>query len=144
MTRTAFIAGLVALVALTARSDDKIAPKGIEGAWKQVESKNGAATEYQKAPEGVEMIDLIVGGRFTWTITKDGKIGSAAGGRYKIEKDKFTEIIEFIGGEGVPESFVGSTFEFMVKFEGDTMTKVGTIKVNGQDYKIDEKWERCK
>ena len=49
-----------------------------------------------------------------------------------------------MSGQGVPESFVGSTFEFTVKVDGDTITKVGTIKVGGQDYKIDEKWERCK
>ena len=58
-----------------------------------------------------------------------------------MEKDKFTEIIEYISGEGVPESFVGSSFEFTVKVEGDSMTKVGTIQVDGKDYKIDEKWE---
>ena len=65
-------------------------------------------------------------------------------GRYTIEKDKFTEIIEYVSGQGVPESFVGSSFDFTVKMDGDTFTKVGTIKVSGQDYKIDEKWERCK
>jgi hypothetical protein len=49
-----------------------------------------------------------------------------------------------VTGDGVPESFVGSSFEFTVKIDGNTLTKVGTIKVDGQDFKIDEKWERCK
>ena len=72
------------------------------------------------------------------------RLTGVAGGRYKAEKDKFTEIIEYVSGEGVPESFVGNSFEFTIKIDGDTMTKVGTIQVNGQDFKIDEKWERCK
>jgi hypothetical protein len=55
-----------------------------------------------------------------------------------------TESIEYVGGQGVPESFVGQSFEFTVKVDGDKMTKVGTIQLNGQDYKIDERWERYK
>jgi hypothetical protein len=156
MPRIARIAGLslVALAALAlaslparrARSDDAKAGQrrdAVEGAWRQVEQKNGQSQEYQKPPDGTEMIDHIVGGRFAWTVVRDGKVVAVAGGRYKSEKDRFSEIIEYVSGE-VPESFVGSTFEFVLKFDGDTFTKVGTIKVNGQDYKIDEKWERCK
>jgi hypothetical protein len=146
MTRTLRLAviGLVTLSALapTAFAEDKA--RSVEGAWKQVEQKNGDAQEYQKIPDGTVMIDCIVGGRFIWTIVKDGKAVGVAGGRYKAEKDKFTEIIEYVSGEGVPESFVGSSFEFTVKLDGDTMTKVGKIQVGGQDFKIDEKWERCK
>ncbi len=145
--------GLLALTALAAltyhetRSDDvKTAPRPdrIEGAWKQVEQMNGGAQEYQKVPEGTEFIDCITGGRFVWTVAKDGKLLASAGGRYKVDKDKFSEIIEFVHGGGVPESFVGSTFEFTLTFEGQTLHKVGTIKVDGQAYKIDEKWERCR
>jgi hypothetical protein len=146
MNRTIRVAGvgLLALstVVASARSDDKA--KSIDGAWRQVEQKNGEAQEYSKLPDGTEMVDHIVGGRFVWTIVQGGKVIAVAGGRYKAEKDKFTERIEYVSGQGVPESFVGNSFEFTVKFDGDTFTKVGTIKVNGQDYKIDEKWERCK
>ena len=46
--------------------------------------------------------------------------------------------------EGLPDSFVGGTFEFTVKVKGDTMTKICTIQVGDQDYKVDEKWDRCK
>ena len=123
-----------------ARSDDK----PVEGAWRQVESKNGAAQVAQKLPAGTEMTDCIVGGRFIWTIVKDGKVLGIAGGRYKTEADKFTEIIEYVAGPGIPESFVGSSFDFTVKVEGNRMTKVGTIQVQGKDFKVDEKYERCK
>jgi hypothetical protein len=146
MTRTIHLVGigLVILCTLvpTTFAEDKA--KSVEGAWKHVEQKNGDSQEYQKLPDGTVMIDCIVGGRFIWTIVKDGKAIGVAGGRYKAEKDKFTEIIEYVNGQGVPESFVGSSFEFTVKVDGETMTKVGTIQVGGQDYKIDERWERCK
>lgn len=142
---TAF--ALTALPARDARSDDAGAPRKphpIEGAWKQVAQKNGDAQEYQSLTDGREFIECITGGRFVWTVVKDGKLLASAGGRYKADKATFTEIIEFVHGDGVPESFVGSTFEFTAKLDGDTWHKVGTIKVNGQDYKIDEKFERCK
>jgi hypothetical protein len=157
MTRTSRTVGLV-LVALTAfasaalpagavRSDDaKTArkPDRFEGAWRQVEQKNGEAQDYQKPPEGVEMINCVTGGRFVWTVVQGGKVLAVAGGKYKADQDKYTEIIEYVQGEGVPASFAGSTFEFTGEVDGDTWHKVGTIQVNGQDYKIDEKWERCK
>jgi hypothetical protein len=144
MNRTSRMAGIgvIVLSALAARADDKAV--SVEGAWRQIEQKNGAAQEYTKPTEGTVMTDYIVGGRFVWTVVRDGKVLASAGGRYKLEKDKFTEIIEYVSGDGVPESFVGSSFDFTLKMEGDSFTKVGTIQVNGQDYKIDEKWERCK
>ncbi len=141
--RIAVIAFLASsALAASAAGDDK--PNPIEGAWKEVEQKNGQAEEYVKPPEGTLMIDCIVGGRFIWTVTQEGKVIAVAGGRYKIDKDKFTEIIEYVSGAGVPESFVGKSFEFTITIDGDKMTKVGTIQVNNQDFKIDEKWERCK
>src|SRR3954469_7043361 len=146
MSRTIRMAafGLVALSALSARSDDKAKPHPVEGAWKEIEAKNGAAQEYRKTAEGLAITDVIVGGRFVLTMVQDGKVAGLIGGRYKADGDKFTEIIEFVSGDGIPESFVGSSFEFKVKFDGDTFTKLGTIQVGGQDFKIDEKWERCK
>ena len=153
MTRTIRTAGhglialaALALIVLPAREvrsqGDK--PSPLEGAWKQVEQKNGDAQEYQKFPEGMEMINLVTGGRFVWTVVSKGRVVSVAGGKYRVDGDKYTETIEYVSGQGVPESFVGSTFDFTCKVDGDTLHKVGTIQVNGQDYKIDEKWERCK
>jgi len=153
MTRTIRTAGhslialaALALIVLPAREvrsqGDK--PSPLEGAWKQVEQKNGDAREYQKFPEGVEFINLVTGGRFAWTVVSKGRVVSAAGGKYRVDGGKYTETLEYVSGQGVPESFVGSTFDFTCKIEGDILHKVGTIQINGQDYKIDEKWERCK
>jgi hypothetical protein len=126
-------------------ADDKAAPgpNRIEGAWKHIEQKNGAATEYQKLPEGQEFINCVAGGRFICAGTKDGKLLSAMGGKFKIDKDKYSEIIEWVYGDMFPESFKGSTFNFTAKLDGNTWHKVGTVQLNGQDLKIDEKWQRC-
>jgi hypothetical protein len=136
---------LLVLATTQVRSDDKPAAQAnpFEGAWRQVEQKNGNATEYQKLPDDSSFTILVTGGRFVWTVVQGGKVVGAAGGKVKVENGKYSEIIEFVHGPGVPESFVGSTFEFTGKVEGDKWHKVGTIQVNGQDFKIDEKWERC-
>ncbi|AMV40410.1 hypothetical protein [Planctomyces sp. SH-PL62] len=138
------VIGLVAFpsLAVTARAQEKPGP--LEGAWRQVGQRNGGAQEYQGSPDGAEMIDYIVGGRFVWTVAQNGKVLALAGGRYKAEGGKFTETIEYASGGAVVESFVGKSFEFTIELDGDTFTKVGTIRLDGRDFKIDEKWERCK
>ena len=92
--------------AMTGFAEDKA--NSVEGAWRLVEQKNGEAQEYQKHLDGTVMTDCIVGWRFIWTIVQNGKVVGVCGGRYKADKDKFTEIIESVSGKGVPESFVGS------------------------------------
>jgi hypothetical protein len=129
-------------LATAACADDKA--NSVEGAWTQVEQKNGEAPEYVKTAEGTVITDCIVGGRFIMTFVQKGKVAGVLGGRYKADKDKFTEIIEYVSGDNFPDSFVGSSFEFTVKVDGEKMTKVGSIKLGGQDIKIDEKWELCK
>jgi len=152
MTRTFRMAalGLVALTALAlavlpareVRSQvDK--PSPIEGAWKLVVQRNGDLEDYQKEPEGTEMIKYVTGGRFVWTIVREGQLLAAAGGKYTVNKDKYAESIEYGYGEG-QASLVGKTFNFTWRLDGTTWLHVGLIKLDGQDYKIDEKWERCK
>jgi hypothetical protein len=144
----AFIAiGVTTPLIRDVRSDDdkpRSGPNPIEGAWKHVVQKNGNATEHSKLPEGQECINCITGGRFIWAIVKEGKLIASVGGKYKVDKRKYSEIIEFVYGDTFPESFKGSTFEFTANVDGDTWHKVGTIQLNGRDFKIDEKWERCK
>jgi hypothetical protein len=122
------------------KPDDKASP--IEGAWTLVEQKNGDAQEYQKQPEGTEMTKFVTGGRFVWVVVNEGRIVSAAGGKYKIDNDKYTESIEYCHGEG-NSTLVGKSFDFTWKMDGKTWLHTGVIKVSGQDLKIDEKWQRC-
>ncbi len=131
---------LIVLLARDTRSQEAV-PCPLEGAWKLVEQKNGDSADYQKPAEGTEMVKYVTGGRFVWTVVKDGKIVSAMGGKYKVDKDKYSETIEYVHGED--DSFVGKTFDFTWKMDGKTWLHVGAIKLNDQDIKIDEKWERC-
>ena len=146
MTRTLRMA-VIGLFALSALAPDRLRRGQGQVGRRSLEAGRAEERRLPGIPEASRRHGddrLHCRGRFIWTIVKDGKVVGVAGGRYKAEKDKFTEIIEYVSGQGIPESFVGSSFEFTVKVDGDTMTKVGTIQVGGQDYKIDEKWERCK
>jgi hypothetical protein len=134
--------GLLWLMARDVRSQDN-QPNPLEGAWKMIAQKNGEAPDYQKLPDGTQEIKYVTGGRFVWMVIQDHRITSAAGGKYTVDKDKYTESIEFTHGEG-EASMVGKTFDFTWKLDGGIWLHIGTIKANDQDLKIDEKWEKCK
>jgi hypothetical protein len=121
--------------------DDKPCP--IEGAWKLVEKRDSDTENYEKPGDGLEMTKFVTGGRFVWTVVRDGRILAAAGGKYTVNKDKYTETIDYVHGDG-QESLAGKTFEFTWKLDGHTWLHKGTIDVDNQTITIDEKWERCK
>lgn len=108
-----------------------------------VEQKNGTARDYQKLPEGVEMTKFVTGGRFVWVIVQNGRVISAAGGKCAVDKDMYSESIDYSHGEG-NAALVGKTFDFTWKIDGDTWLHTGTLKVDDQEIKIDEKWRRSK
>jgi hypothetical protein len=66
--------------------DDKNAkqrPQGktrLDGAWRLVRSKDARTGQMRGMPPGVEMTKLLVGGRYAWTVVRDGKAISGAGG----------------------------------------------------------------
>jgi hypothetical protein len=133
---------LAALPAHDARSQDS-KPSPLDGAWKLVVQKNGDAQDYQAFPEGTEMIKYVTGGRFVWTIATAGRVVSAAGGKYTVDKDKYSETIDYVHGDG-QVALVGKTFDFTWKIEGGIWLHTGTLKIDDQSIKIDEKWERSK
>jgi hypothetical protein len=149
------VPGLAALTAMTftvvltvpiagALSDEpSVKPGSIEGAWKLVARRGSDNQDYQSLPAGVEMIKYMTGGRYVWTIVKEGRIIAAAGGKYTVDKDKYTESVESILGEG-QAPLVGMTFDFSRKVEGNLWLHSGALKVGNNVLKIDEKWERCK
>ena len=77
-------------------------------------------------------------------MTAGAKVNAAVGGRSTLEKERYTEKIEFAH----PDDYawmVGKTFEFTWTVEGNTWHHVGTLKTDdGQEIKIDEMWERSK
>jgi hypothetical protein len=118
-------------------------PSPVEGVWRLVERKNGQMPDYEKLQEGTEQIKYVIGGRFVWTVVRQGRIQGAAGGKYTVDKDKYTETTEYMHDEGnLP--FLGQTSKFTWKVDGNTSLLVGVLKISGEDFKIDEKWERYK
>jgi hypothetical protein len=144
MASTAF--ALTFLLVRDARpQDDKRTdrPSPVEGAWKQVGRRSDNSQEYQKPSEEAEMIKYVTGGRWVWTIVKDGRVLAVLGGKYTVDKDNYNETIEYSLGEN-QASFVGNTSHFTWKVDGNTWFIVGSVKINDQEIKMDEKWERCK
>ncbi len=133
---------LAFFLACEARSEEP-KPTPVDGAWKLVERKIGGALDYEKLPESVQMTKYVTGGRYVWTVVRDGRVLSAAGGTYAVDGDKYTENVEYIHGQG-QAPMVGKSFEFTWKIDGNTWHHKGVIKINNQDFNIDEKWERCK
>jgi hypothetical protein len=127
----------------TAADDQGGKPHPLEGAWRMVTYKNGDAVERSKLPEGYEQTKLITGGRFVWTLAKDGKVLSAAGGKYTVEGNRYVEHVEYVLGEGLG-SLVGKDHPFTWKVDGTTLHQTGVAKTAEGDYKIDEIWERCR
>ena len=116
----------------------------IEGAWRQIGQKYGDATEYTPRPDGVELIKLVTHGRFVWTLTQNGKIVTAMGGSCKLDKNSYSETVEFAHGGGATEQFIGKTYNFTWNVEGDLSQTLGTMKVKGQEQTSSQKRERCK
>jgi hypothetical protein len=109
----------------------------VDGAWRLVGIRDGDT--YSKPDR--EQYKLVVGGRFIWTTSKDGKIEYAAGGKYTVEGDKYTESIEFAHDR---DFLVGKEAKFTWKLDGDKWYHKGTLKTDQGDVQIDELWERVK
>ena len=90
-----------------------------QGQFGRISGETGRAEErrlpkeYQKPPDGTVMIDCIVGGRFIWNIVEGWKgcpaSQAAATRRRRINLPRRSR---GAADEGVPESFVGNSFEF--------------------------------
>jgi hypothetical protein len=136
----------VALVSLGAPAGGADKPEvgtKLDGAWKLVGARSGDGGEYAPLPDGLEQYKLVVGGRFIWTTSKDGKVQLAGGGRYTVAGDTYTEFIEYTHGEGV-EGLAGKEAKFTWKLDGGRWYHKGTIKTDQGDIPIDELWERAK
>jgi hypothetical protein len=111
----------------------------LDGAWRLVGVREG--DEFTKPPEGWEQYKLVIGGRFTWTLAKDGKIKYSAGGKYTVDGENYTEIIEFAQDR---DFLIGKEAKCTWKLDGDKWYHKGTVKTNDGDSPIDELWERVK
>jgi hypothetical protein len=114
----------------------------VEGAWKQVGQINPTTGKLVKFPDGIEMTKLITGGRFAWTVVRDGKVVMTAGGSYTIKDGVFTEKVTFVAPDS-QTPLMGKSFAYPIKFEDGKWHLKATFKVDDRQMAIDEFWERC-
>ena len=130
-----------------ARGDDaqaKPAEKmNLNGAWRMVSLQPAGSDEYVKLPEGQQHVKLVAGGRFVWTLAKDGKISRSAGGKCAFHGDEYTEQIEFVSDDG-DVWLVGKTGVFKSMLKGGKWYVDGVIKTENGESRIKEIWERVK
>jgi hypothetical protein len=112
----------------------------LDGAWRLVRSKDPRTGQMRGMPPGVEMTKLLVGGRYAWTVVRDGKAVSGAGGKFTVDDKTYTEIVVYsVGQNMVP--LVGTTCPFTWTIEDGQWHHKGTLKVGAARQEIDEIWE---
>jgi hypothetical protein len=125
------------------RGDAPTASPRIEGAWRLVSQKGAGAAKASKVPEGLEQIKLVTGGRFVWTLVRNGKVLAGAGGHYVLKGDRYTEHVDFVLSPSL-ESLVGQDIQFTAKLDDDTWNHVAVPRNKGEESPLVEVWERCK
>ncbi len=137
---------LVCLTSLPIVADEPKAKPGTaeatpEGAWRLVGYKSGNAQEFSALPEGYEQTKLVTGGRFVWTLVKEGVIVRSGGGRCNIQGNNYTERVDFVFSDR-DKWLVGREHKFQWKIVGNSWRHEGTLKGEKGETKILEVWDR--
>jgi len=113
----------------------------IIGTWRLTTTKYGADKEHSPYGGASMRTKIINPTHFVWleVETASKKILSAAGGKYSLAGNTYTETIDF-AGSGM-EEYVGKPQKFTVRVEGDKLTQSGELS---DGLKIEEVWERVK
>ena len=111
----------------------------LEGAWKVTSRKIDG--EDRKPTGGGEMVKIVSGGRFVWTVTEKGRVLAMAGGSYSIEGDRYTEKVTY--ADENQQEMVGHEFKFKWEIKDGRWHHVGTLEIQNSKVEIDETWERC-
>jgi hypothetical protein len=129
----------VAQVAKIAKK--KASPKPtLDGAWRLVSIKDARTQRMGQLPAGLEMIKLLVGGRYSMTGVQNGKAVAGMGGRYKVNGESYTEEVTYALGNN-NQVMVGHSFDFTWKIEDGKWHHMGTLKIGTAAQEIDEIWE---
>lgn len=146
--RSIFLITVIVLIALLTAGGiqkDKSKPHtgdiSLQGTWKLELYKYGTGTsEFKNRPENLKRIKLITDTHFIWiTIdTATGRISEAAGGRYTVNGNAYTESIDY--GYNM-ETYIGTKCTYNIKIEEDILFLSGDL---GRFGKIEEIWRRIK
>lgn len=105
----------------------------IEGHWELVSG--------QTLPPGWKEIKVISGGHFVWVIYDAQKKNKAytGGGTYKIDRDHYTEHLDFMTVPGA-DALIDKDQPFTMKLDGNSLVITGTLS-DGE--KLSETWKRA-
>jgi len=113
----------------------------LQGTWKLVMYKYGpSASSFREVPEASQRLKMITDSYFIWVSVDSVKraIVSSAGGRYRLEGNNYTEMLDF--GIGM-SSYTGTQPTYTVKTEDDLLFLSGLLSPG---YRIEEIWKRVK
>jgi len=113
----------------------------IQGTWRLVMFKYGSsASAFTEVPAASQRLKMITDNYFIWVSVDSVKrtIGSSAGGRYTLEGNNYTEMLDF--GIGM-SSYTGTQPTYTVKTEDDLLFLSGLLSPG---YRIEEIWKRVK
>lgn len=113
------------------------AAHSLQGNWELVSARytraNGETTEV-KAPQ-LRSLKVIGPSRFAFiTVREDGSLARAAGGRYRIEGNKYIETIDYTSASHMRGDYV-----FDWRIEGDLWYHTGTH----EGVRFEEVWQRA-
>jgi hypothetical protein len=113
----------------------------IIGTWKLASTKYGDAKEHTAYAGASTRTKIINPTHFVWLEVENSskKIVTAAGGKYSLSGNVYTETIDF-AGQGM-EEYAGKPQKFTVRVEGDKLTQSGELS---DGMKLEEVWERVK
>ena len=131
---------LLSLAVTAACRTTHVAPTGVhplQGNWELVSARftraSGETTEV-KAPQ-LRSLKVIGPSRFAFiTVREDGSLARAAGGRYRIEGDKYIETIDYTSASHMRGDYI---FDWRV--EGDLWYHTGTH----EGVRFEEVWRRA-
>ncbi len=117
--------------------ETKTPAQELEGVWKITYGKIIYPDTVVEVTDS-HKLKILVGGRFAHGNQETDSTLTAGGGTYAYDGQTYTENIEYFT---IP-SLVGQSVKFGVKLEGGKWSLSGTLRVDDEDVKIEEVWER--
>jgi hypothetical protein len=134
--RRALSVGL--LIFASCQSMSMLGRRPLDGAWEFVSARytNAAGKTSEHSAADIRSLKVLADGRFSFiTVKNDGTFIRAAGGRYTISNDQYSEIVEQTSGS--PEL---GTYAFTWHVDGDRWHNTGSH----QGIQFDEVWRRVR
>ena len=117
--------------------ETKTPAQELEGVWKITYGKITYPDTVVEVTDS-RQVKILVGGRFAHGNQETDSTLTAGGGTYTYDGQTYTENIEYFT---IP-SLVGQSVKFDIKLEDGKWSHSGTIRIDDEDIKLEEVWER--